>query len=619
MNFEYRVGVDVGNTRTSAGIARAADDGPPTVAPVPLGRATDTVPTSVFVTDGGLLFGDIAERRGLTQPDRLVREFKRRVGDDVPIVAGGRRLAAETIYAAYVAWVVETIADREGALPRTVVITVPVTWGSYRRQLISSALAREGVEGVQILPEPAAAAIEYLSSHSLPPGAAIAVYDLGGGTFDSAVVRSAPDGVEVVGTPVGLDDVGGADFDDAVFDHVVQAAGTDAAAADPAALAALRRECVAAKESLSFDADTAVPVLIGRGTVRITRAEFETMIEPSIGRTLDALERAIEAGDVDPGDVHAILLAGGSSRIPRIAQLVGERFGIRVAVDADPKAVVALGAVRAAAGFTPAAVPAMPTESAAAADDGVVEPVGSEAAPRRSWLRRVPAAAYMSGGALVLAGGIVVTTAAGLGIPDPPPASAGDTMPASLLVAASDRDASVTTADPGEPPPALQPPDRRLYLDPRRLVADTPSSERTEESVSAGPTKRQPAKSASSPGEASTVSEPESPASNPSPPGSTGPTPTPAPSPSTSPAEPSPSPSPTPAPTPDPSPDPAPAPEPTPDPVPDPAPAPEPVPEPTPDPPPDPTPPPTDPGPTDPSPVPTEPPPSDPVPGEPPV
>ena len=79
-----------------------------------LGRSSDSAPSAIFAADGELLFGEAAERRGLAQPERLVREFKRRVGDDVPILAGDRRFAPEELYARMVAWVVEAVSEREG-------------------------------------------------------------------------------------------------------------------------------------------------------------------------------------------------------------------------------------------------------------------------------------------------------------------------------------------------------------------------------------------------------------------------------------------------------------------------------------------------------------------------
>lgn len=247
--------------------------------PFPLGRSGDTTPSAVFVGEGELLFGDAAERRGVTQPERLIREFKRRVGDEVPIVAGDKRFAPEQLFAGMVSWIVETVTEREGREPASIIVSVPVTWGDYRIDLVESALAHDGLRGVQFITEPEAAARHYEATNPLEPGGVLAVYDLGGGTFDAVVLRKDSDGVvAIAGDAVGIGDFGGANFDDAVVRHIVAAAGLSAAslAADPSArvgLATLRRECVEAKESLSFDSEAVVPVLLGgtSATVRLTR------------------------------------------------------------------------------------------------------------------------------------------------------------------------------------------------------------------------------------------------------------------------------------------------------------------------------------------------------------
>src|SRR5688572_14536041 len=103
----YLLAVDVGPTRTAAHNARTRRDGGIVTGAFSLGRAGDSAPSTIFVADGELLFGEAAERRGLARPERLVREFKRRIGDDVPIVVGDQRFAPEELYARMVAWVVD--------------------------------------------------------------------------------------------------------------------------------------------------------------------------------------------------------------------------------------------------------------------------------------------------------------------------------------------------------------------------------------------------------------------------------------------------------------------------------------------------------------------------------
>lgn len=478
----YFLAVDVGTSRTAASTARVGPDGSVLTAPFSLGRSSDSAPSAIFAADGELLFGEAAERRGLAQPERLIREFKRRVGDDVPIVAGDQRFAPEELYAKMVGWVVDAVAEREGGRPSGISVTVPVTWGGHRSGLVSAALAREISADVRLISEPEAAARHYEATSPLQPGHALAVYDLGGGTFDAVILRKDDDGaVRIVGEPLGIADFGGADFDDIVLRHTIAAAGLSAAAlaSDPAArvgLATLRRECVEAKEALSFDSEAVVPLLVGpvNSTVRLTRSEFEEMIEGGIERTIDVLAGALETAGVQSADLEAILLTGGSSRIPRIAELLSERFDRPIAIDADPKAIVALGAARAladprgdASSVVLAAAGTLALTSDESTADAVPDPFESTGAAaataRRRWFERVPATAAMAGGALVLAGGIVLASATGLGsspVSNANAPSSSQTLSEWLGVAlfdasaaSADEPAAAATEAPVPPPP----------------------------------------------------------------------------------------------------------------------------------------------------------------------
>jgi molecular chaperone DnaK len=440
----YFLGIDVGTTRIAAATARTAPDGSIVAAPFPLGRRNDSAATVVFVADDGeLLIGDAAERRGITQPERLVREFKRSIGDDVPVVAGGRSIPAEKLWAHTVSAVVDAVVEREGSRPEAVMLTHPTAWGPHRIGLILSALDKLGVKDVHLITEPEAAARHYESGRVMEAGQALAVYDLGGGTFDSVILRKSADGsFAPVGIPVGIDNLGGADFDDAVFRHVLRSSGVaeaDLNDADPdirLALAQLRRECVEAKEALSFDSDVTVPVLLPSGatSVRLTRQEFEEMIDGSIERTIDTLEDGLDSAGLEPEALESILLIGGSSRIPLVAERLSERLDRPIAIDADPKSSIALGAARALVpanvdesaatlalvpvGAAAAAGALAPTDAAAAAttDLAVFDPAAGPAEQKaaRRWYQRVPAVAAAGAGALVIATGLVFASAGGL-------------------------------------------------------------------------------------------------------------------------------------------------------------------------------------------------------------
>lgn len=350
----YSVGIDLGTTYSAAAVYRSGEPKPEVL---PLGEQTSAVASMVFLApDGSMLCGAAAHRRAVTDPRRVVREFKRRIGDATPLVVGGTPVSAEEVAARFIEWILERVAQREGGPAAHVALTHPAEWGPHKQAAVHTALAERGIS-VRMLSEPEAAAIGYASTERVDAGGTVAVYDLGGGTFDAAVVRKlAGGGFAVAGKPVGIERLGGVDFDELVFEHVRAGIGAAWARLDPhdpavhTAVAGLRRECTAAKEALSADTEVMIPVMLpGSHTqVRMGRAEFEEQIRPAVADTVEALRRALAAAGVAPEALSAVLMVGGSSRIPLITQLVSAELGRPVAVDADPKSVIALGAAVAA-------------------------------------------------------------------------------------------------------------------------------------------------------------------------------------------------------------------------------------------------------------------------------
>jgi actin-like ATPase involved in cell morphogenesis len=347
----YQLGIDLGTTYTAASVSRATEQQHADPEMVSLGDRAVQVPSVLYLApDGSVLVGEAAERRASTDPDRVVREFKRQIGDEIPLVVGGRPYPAHELAATLVAWVVQRVAEREGGPARRIALTHPASWGPHKKELLHGALTARGLN-VTFLAEPQAAALSYAAAERVERGSTIAVYDLGGGTFDAAVVRKNGT-FTLLGRPEGIDRLGGIDFDDAVFTHVREAVGDAFDQLDPAddtALAAvsrLRRECKEAKEALSADTEVRIAVLLPglQTAVRLTRGEFEAMIRPQLEESVDALHRAVVSAELSPPDLTAVLLVGGSSRIPLVAQLVSAAFDRPVAVDADPKNAIALGA-----------------------------------------------------------------------------------------------------------------------------------------------------------------------------------------------------------------------------------------------------------------------------------
>ncbi|SDX39798.1 Hsp70 protein [Arthrobacter sp. cf158] len=365
--MSYVLAIDVGTSFTAAALVKPDQSPTPTPEILPLGLHGSAVPSVLFYADDGrILVGEAAERRGLDNPQRMVREFKRRIGDSVPLAVGEEWLAAEDIYATMARWVVDRAEEREGSSPSSIIMTHPAAWGQHRTSLTLAALNVAGLRDVTLISEPEAAALHYASQTRVENGSIIAVYDLGGGTFDTAVLRKAGAGnFELLGRPDGIETLGGADFDAAVLRHVMghvtASADVDPSTPDTlAALSRLRRECREAKEALSMDSEASVAVALPgtQQSIRLVRSEFEAMIEAPIRDTVDALVRSLRSIHVDAQDLSAVLLIGGSSRIPLVAEMISVELGRPIAVDADPKSSICLGA----------AVAGLPSTGAAGVD-----------------------------------------------------------------------------------------------------------------------------------------------------------------------------------------------------------------------------------------------------------
>ena len=356
--MSYPVGIDLGATFTAAAVCQPAG-----VEVVSLGARATFVPTVAAVDqEGSLVLG--WEAAALGEPGRVARQFIRRVGDDTPLLLGEVSLTAEALAAKFVSFVLGMVTgDDDEPVPR-VALTHPASWGAYRVTALRSALSAEGLDESLLLSTAQASAQAYADRAPVAPGDLVAVYDLGGSGLDAAVVRRLAGGEFALAGRAEEVEVGGLDFDELVFEHVRTALGEQWAALDPtdpavlAGVARLRRACTAAKEQLSADTETWIPVAIPGidagvgGAVRLVRAELEEMIRPAVEETAAALLRAVSSAGVEPDDLAAVLLAGGSARIPLVTQVVSEVLGRPVTVADRPKADTVAGAALAAAGHT---------------------------------------------------------------------------------------------------------------------------------------------------------------------------------------------------------------------------------------------------------------------------
>lgn len=343
----YVLGVDLGTTYSAAAIAEGdrCDI-------VQLGSRSATIPSLVFLRDDGeMLVGEAAERRAAMEPARAGREFKRRLGDPAPMLLGGTPFSAETLMARLLRSIVAQVTEERGEAPQLLAVTHPASYGDYKLDLMRQMVRQAEVGDAIFLPEPVAAALHYASQERIEAGAAIAVYDFGGGTFDAALLRKNASAFEILGQPEGIERLGGIDFDEAVFAHVAETLGRavlegDGSPAARAALSRLREECRDAKESLSADTEATIPVMLPaiQSEVRLTRGELEDVVRPRVRETAAALERSVKSAGMTLDDVDRVLLVGGSSRIPLVGMLLREMTGRPISRDSHPKHTIALGA-----------------------------------------------------------------------------------------------------------------------------------------------------------------------------------------------------------------------------------------------------------------------------------
>ena len=360
--MSYVLGVDLGTTYTGVALGR---DGH--VEMVSLGDRSLVAPAVVFArADGELVTGDAAVRRALEEPGRSAREFKRQLGDHTPLLLGGTPYSPALLMATVLSAVIDTVRERNGEAPERVVLTRPAAWGPYRREQFDQVPRLIGLTEVEVLAEPVAAATYYAATKPHREDEKILVYDLGGGTFDATVVRLHDGQAEILGEPEGIDWLGGIDFDDAVLDHVDQATGGAVSALDltddhqAGLMTRLRQECVLAKEALSVEEEVVIRAALPSGDIRVSlsRKDFEDRISPALTATIAAVHRVLDSAKLSPPDLSAVLLVGGSSRIPLIGRLLGSALNRPIVVDTHPKHAVALGAAMIAGTHSSRASPA---------------------------------------------------------------------------------------------------------------------------------------------------------------------------------------------------------------------------------------------------------------------
>lgn len=355
MQTPVQLAVDLGTTHTVAVIGRAGQE-PRSL----LFDGSPLLPSGVFLdNEGELHTGRDAQRLAATEPSRFEPYPKRRI-DDSSVLFGDREVPVEELLATGLRRVAEEAAA-SGQRPTETVLTYPADWGPVRRAVLERAASHAGLGRVRLLAEPIAAATycAEVLGQEIPRGGTVAIFDFGGGTFDVAVVRRETDETGRLRTLAvgGLDDLGGLDIDMALAAHLGRVvAGRDPELwrrlFEPETTADLRDrlafwgEVRAAKEMLSRTS-TAPVALPGHNPMglHLTRDELTSLADPLVARAVDETRRTLERAGVDPAELTALLLVGGSSRMPLVATRLHARLGIAASVPEQPELPVAFGAL----------------------------------------------------------------------------------------------------------------------------------------------------------------------------------------------------------------------------------------------------------------------------------
>ncbi|MDQ3708392.1 MAG: molecular chaperone DnaK [Actinomycetota bacterium] len=343
------VGIDLGTTNS---VVAVLEGGEPTV--IANAEGARTTPSVVgFSKSGEVLVGEVAKRQAVTNPDRTVQSVKRHMGTDWATGIDGKNYTAQEISARIL---MKLKRDAEAYLGDEVtqaVITVPAYFGDAERQATKEAGQIAGLEVLRIINEPTAAALAYGLDKEAEQ--TVLVYDLGGGTFDVSVLEIA-EGVFDVKSTSGDTHLGGDDWDQKVIDWLVKsfrdAHGVDLSK-DKMATQRLREAAEKAKKELSSTTETSINLPFITATAEgplhlestLTRSQFNQMSADLLERTKAPFNAAIRDIGGSTADIDHVILVGGSTRMPAVADLVRELTGGKDAhKGVNPDEVVAVGA-----------------------------------------------------------------------------------------------------------------------------------------------------------------------------------------------------------------------------------------------------------------------------------
>src|SRR5690242_6448685 len=364
------IGIDLGTTNS---VVAVMEGGEPTV--ITNSEGGRTTPSVVaFTKDGSRLVGQVAKRQAVTNPENTVYSIKRFMGrrynevteeikqvpykvqgagnGDVRISAGGKEWSPPEISAIILQKMKQSAEDYLGQKVDKAVITVPAYFNDSQRQATKDAGRIAGLEVMRIVNEPTAAALAY--GLDKKKDETIAVFDFGGGTFDISILEVGEGVVEVKSTN-GDTHLGGDDIDEKLIEWIIEEFKKDQGidlSNDKMALQRLKEAAEKAKIELSSTMETEInlPFVTADQSgpkhlaMKLTRARFEQLVEPILARLRGPVETALKDAGLDAKKIDEVVLVGGSTRIPKVQEIVKDMFGKEPNKSVNPDEVVAIGA-----------------------------------------------------------------------------------------------------------------------------------------------------------------------------------------------------------------------------------------------------------------------------------
>ncbi|OYT60952.1 molecular chaperone DnaK [Thermoplasmatales archaeon ex4484_30] len=342
------IGIDLGTVNSEVAVV---EGGKPTL--IKSAEGNPYFPSIVaFTKEGEMLVGEAAKRQMVMNPEGTIQHIKRKMGTNEKVKVWGKEYTPEQISAFILQKIKRDAEEYLGEEIKEAVITVPAYFNDDQRQATKDAGKIAGFEVKRILNEPTAAALAYgldkKGEHK------IAVYDLGGGTFDITIMEVGEGVFEVLSTN-GDTHLGGADMDKALVDYIAdnfeKKHGVDLRK-DAKALQRLTEASEKAKIELSSVMQTNIELpyitVVNNEPVHlqetITRAKFEELIKPIVEKTIEPCNQALKDAKLKPEDIDHVVLVGGTTRIPYVRQLVEKIFGKKPERGVDPMECVAFGA-----------------------------------------------------------------------------------------------------------------------------------------------------------------------------------------------------------------------------------------------------------------------------------